>query len=313
VKHLVAILAHKNPANVAVLIAECIQRNFEVLIHIDAKSREDFMSNPSFSKYSNLVVDQAIDVKRAHFSIVEATQLLMKRGLKVDFDYFHLISGEDIPVKSEIDFATFFEKNKGLNFINHFTIPVTSPYSQVRSEIFNSYSVFKDRLPKENYTYKFFKNGIGLVDTFHFPEVSLLGKQVKKLTRFNTFKKMYHFVAHRNLPILPYVGGSGWFSITKEMVNELVKYSEQNPKIYQYFKHSLFPDEIYYQTIALQSRFKNTIINSDLRYINWNHPKNHGPGFLTLEEVPSIKNSNGFFARKLNLNSTPNFIDNLKD
>jgi len=147
-KHLVAILAHKNGAHLELLIGECEKRGYNVLLHLDAKCRHKLLANhPYLKKY---VIADANSVTRAHFSIVEATVSLLKASRSFDYDYFHLISGEDYPTKSELLFNDFFTRNSEKNFINHIAFPVNK-YEQKRSSLFEKYTVFRDRVPLSNY------------------------------------------------------------------------------------------------------------------------------------------------------------------
>ncbi|NGY93813.1 beta-1,6-N-acetylglucosaminyltransferase [Bacillus megaterium] len=47
------------------------------------------------------------------------------------------------------------------------------------------------------------------------------------------------------------------------------KFCSNKKDIYNYFKYVLIPDEIFFQTILLNSKFKDEIINDNLTYINW--------------------------------------------
>ena len=299
-KHLVAILAHKNGAHLELLIGECEKRGYNVLLHLDAKCRHKLLANhPNLKKY---VIADANSVTRAHFSIVEATVSLLKASRSFDYDYFHLISGEDYPTKSELLFNDFFTRNSEKNFINHIAFPVNK-YEQKRSSLFEKYTVFRDRVPLSNYKHAFFKNGIGLVDTYHFKPGSMAAKISSILTPTYQLRKLYQRIFKRKLPKVKYYGGSAWFSITKQMAEYFVEQTEENSSFYKYFNNALFPDEVYFHTLALNSQLKDTVINSDLRYINWDKPINQGPSLLTKEHISEIKNSNGFFARKCDIAS----------
>ena len=302
-KHLVAILAHKNPAHLELLVKECTDRDYHVLIHLDKKSRESILSDaPSLVKYT---VDESIDVDRAHHSILSATYVLLEASLSIDFQYFHLISGEDFIVKSAREFHYFFSKNSGCNFLNHISIPVTTAYSESIDERFKDYTTFQDKMPAKNYMFSFFKNGIGLVDTYHFRPSSMLAKFFKVLTPTYRLRQLYLRIFKRKLPNMDFYAGSAWFSVTKDLATYYTTYRKEKPELYKYLKNGLFPDEVYFQTITMQSKYKKTMVNSDLRYIDWSRPVNDGPSHTTLECIPKIASSNGFFARKFDLARNP--------
>lgn len=298
-KHLVAILAHKNGAHLAILVQECIARGYEVRIHIDRKSRVEIVEN--FSSLAPYVISQSISVSRAHFSIVQATVALLQASKTIAYDYFHLISGEDFIIKSPEEFDQFFSQNAGLNFMNRISLPVEQDYPSERESLFARYTVFRDRVPISNYMHAFFKNGIGLIDTLHFRPGSTAHYIASWLTPVYRLRRFYQIIFSRKLPNADYFGGSAWFSITAEMAQFFIHQTESNPSFYNFFGKSLFPDEIYFQTLAMSSPWQSTIVNSDLRYINWDKPVNDGPSVLTTEHLDEIQKSNGFFARKMNL------------
>ncbi|PCJ67573.1 MAG: hypothetical protein COA58_00110 [Bacteroidetes bacterium] len=298
-KHFIAILAHKNGAHLELLVKECKKRNYVVRIHLDKKSRSKILKkHPYLLPYT---LEQSIDVSRGHFSIVEASMLLLNASNLEEFDYFHLISGEDYITKSEEEFEHFFTGNQGTNFINNTQLPIESEYPKVRSTIFSKYATFKDRVPLTNYQHAFFKNGIGLVDTYHFRPSGLISKVIKWTTPTYQLRQFYLKLFKRKLPKKEFYAGSAWFSVTKDMTLHFSEQTQDTPSLYAYFRNVLFPDEIYFHTIALNSSLKETIINSDLRYINWDKPVQEGPGLLTVEDIYEIKKSNGFFARKCDL------------
>ena len=42
---------------------------------------------------------------------------LLKAAIKGNYDYYHLISGMDLPIKTQKEIHEFFENNKGKEFI----------------------------------------------------------------------------------------------------------------------------------------------------------------------------------------------------
>lgn len=298
-KHLVCILAHKNATHLELLITECLKRGYKVLVHIDKKNRANLLSQSQLVKKHT--ISQSIDVTRAHITIVKASLLLLNAANGIDYDYLHLISGEDFIVKSKDEFETFFTENKGLNFINHNALPILDKSILDREELFSKYIVFKDRINTDNYSSWYYENGIGLLNTYYFRPGSFGDKLTSFLTPKYQLRKIKKRLATRKIPEKHYYAGSAWFSITKQMAKYLAHETTKSPKFYSYFKNSLFPDETYFHTLALNSPLAHTIINSDLRYIPWDKPVNFGPRPIQISELSDIAKSNGFFARKFDL------------
>ncbi|MEX6308927.1 beta-1,6-N-acetylglucosaminyltransferase [Providencia hangzhouensis] len=73
-------------------------------------------------KHSNLYYieeQESIDVKWGNFSQIEVMLLLMKKALDFEFQYFSLISGDDIPILSNKQREKYFENSykKSVEFI----------------------------------------------------------------------------------------------------------------------------------------------------------------------------------------------------
>jgi hypothetical protein len=63
-------------------------------------------------------------------------------------------------------------------------------------------------------------------------------------------------------------------------------------------KFTFCSEEIYFQTILLNSKYINNIINDNLRYIDWDSGRGGYPAFLDKTDYEKIKHSNKIFARK---------------
>ena len=77
--------------------------------------------------------------------------------------------------------------------------------------------------------------------------------------------------ANANLPDVFH--GSQWASLHRPLVEHMVRHPLAQ-KVLTALEHTLLPDEAMLQTIAVNSRFRNTIIGNHLRFIEW--PQSHG-------------------------------------
>ena len=79
----------------------------------------------SFSEkdFSNLTAEskvyffQKYEVFWGGFSQVQVELFLLEKAYQQKYDYYHLVSGADLPLKSNRKIDTFFEKNQGKEFI----------------------------------------------------------------------------------------------------------------------------------------------------------------------------------------------------
>ena len=69
-----------------------------------------------------------MDVQWAGYSMIECELSLMENALKKEYSYLHLLSGADLPIKSQIQIHDFFEKNAGKEFIQFNSEKVSEEY-----------------------------------------------------------------------------------------------------------------------------------------------------------------------------------------
>lgn len=302
-KHCIGIIAHKAVPQLKWLVSTLLEQDAIVLVHADAKTRSVILE--LLEENSSLVIPESINVQRAHFSLIEASIQLMKRSLTQDYDYFHLISGDDIPVKPLNTLSEFLSKGN-YNYINYNSFPLTK--AEVKnSDHFPNTNIRRDQIPISNYMHFSMKYGPGLYESFQFPANHLAKRIIAKLGKYRTFWRLYHSILKRKVPQKQFFIGSAWFSVQKQIIKHFVESSEQDKHFYRFFKHVAYPDEIYFHTLALNSPWKNTVINSDLRYINWDLLENGGPSTLKATHINEIISSNGYFARKWNIETEEEF------
>jgi len=97
-----------------------------------------------------------------------------------------------------------------------------------------------------------------------------------------------------------FYGGSSWLSITGGCLEYILVYLEENPDYTNLFRNSICSDELFFQTILLNSIYKEKIVNDNKRYIKWNHG-NSSPKTLTIDDYNEILLSKKLWARKLDM------------
>jgi hypothetical protein len=291
-KHIAGILAHKDPQSVDVLCELLRNMGIGYFIHWD-KDRESELSEWPALKSSSV---EAIKVKRGHISLVMASLKLMKKANEENADFFHLISGQDLPVKPRKEFDEFFSVHASKSFMNHNALPIKES-DQDRDPLFNRWTEFRDRVPVHHYNTHFLKGGQGIIDTRHFPPGSPSYKLIQKPLKYRTFQKLYHLLFGKKALAYQGFAGSAWFSINRELLRYFVNEVEEEE--YLRYRHAFFPDECAFQSIALNSPCRDKIVNSDLRYIRWERGA-HFPSELDGKDLSHIKQSSAFFARKWN-------------
>lgn len=85
---------------------------------------------------------------------------------------------------------------------------------------------------------------------------------------------------------------------------------KKNPNFLKRFNYTWGSDEFYFQSILLNSKFKDNCVNDCLRYIIWD---GGAPFNLKMKDYENIKNNinNNLFARKFDENIDNDIIDKL--
>ncbi|MBK7182603.1 MAG: hypothetical protein IPH89_06540 [Bacteroidetes bacterium] len=119
----------------------------------------------------------------------------------------------------------------------------------------------------------------------------------------------------RKLPTVfeKYYGGSTWWSITRNAVDYLLRFVETNKKVFSRFKHTHCSEELFFQTVLMNSPFKSNIVQDDLRYVDWEFRNGSVPANLDETDLEKLVNSPKLFARKMEYPISNSLIVRLKE
>jgi hypothetical protein len=92
-------------------------------------------------------------------------------------------------------------------------------------------------------------------------------------------------------------GGSQWWILSKEAIGYALEFITKNKQFMKGIKRSLIPDELFFQTILLNSSIASKIINNNYRYIDMLEQQYH-PRVLTSDDFNSLTETDCLFARK---------------
>ncbi|MDE5870238.1 MAG: beta-1,6-N-acetylglucosaminyltransferase, partial [Muribaculaceae bacterium] len=111
-KHAYLILAHKNFNQLRKLIEILDHPRNDIFIHVDAKAK-DFNEKEweDATRHSRLhFLSDRIPVNWGGVSIMRSEIALLKAAVNADtYDYYHLLSGMDLPIKSQETIHAFFD------------------------------------------------------------------------------------------------------------------------------------------------------------------------------------------------------------
>lgn len=273
-KQAILIIGYKSINNI-IRIINYFDDNFQFYIHIDKKSKADL--TPLYAiKNKNVNIYKEYKVYWGGVSIVKVTLLLVKKALEnKDNTYFHLISEQDFPIKPVHYFYKLAEKNK--NYLDYKELPI---------KVWDGNGGF-DRI----YYYNF------------YDEINARNFGIGRLLRNIVYIQKAIGIKRKYSPLLPKLfGGSNWWSLTREVLQYVIKASE-NKSLLDRMKYTFASDEIYFQTVLINSPYFKDIINQNLRYIDWEFRDGNSPAFLDISDFDKIILSDNIFARKFNENS----------
>lgn len=273
-KHAILIMAHKNYSFLHHLI-EYFERDCYVFVHIDKKSditKEEIACLREMPQVAG--VYQKYSVHWGGFSILKCELFMLKDALKkCDADYFHLISGQDYPIKPLSYFLTYFEENNGTNYLTYSHLP-NPRWEQ------NTYERFQ-------YFYLF--------DYFSRRDMA-----IHYSNKIMEFQKRYHL--KRRIPDYfdHLYGGSQWFSITRKSVDTFLNFTKRKPSFYNKLRFTFAPEETYFTTLGVNLLLKEKVKveNKNCRFIRWKNENGNYPANLSLEHFHFFAEEDALFARK---------------
>lgn len=98
-------------------------------------------------------------------------------------------------------------------------------------------------------------------------------------------------------------GGSSWWMLNQKSVAFILNEIRQKPKLIHFFSLCSCSDELFFQTIILNSPLLPTVINNNYRYINWSDAekgRSNSPNNLNETDFELIAGSGNWFCRKVN-------------
>lgn len=198
------------------------------------------------------------------------------------YQYLHLLSGQDLPIKTQEYIHNFFLQNNGFEFIG------------IDSEIFNYEKRIRFFYPLQEY--------IGRSNNFC----------VKVYNKINiVIQQVFHVRRNRGIN---FQKGPNWFSITKDFAKYVV---ERRNWIERVFANTYCADEIFLQTVFINSpyvdkRFNSQIdgLSSYLRLVDW---KRGNPYVWKSFDLDVIDSSPCLYARKFDCNIDTEVIDRISN
>ncbi|WP_300602287.1 beta-1,6-N-acetylglucosaminyltransferase [Niabella sp.] len=268
-KQAILITGYKNIHSFIDIINCFDKERFSFYLHIDKRSPLD---TTPLQAYRNVFISTRYAVTWGGENHLKAILLLAKTALQdPDNAFFHLITAEDFPVKP---MNAFYELDLTRNYLSFSEMP--APFWGPDGGM--------DRI-----RYYQFYNWMDVKKPYRRAIIYRLLKFQKILG----FKRAYP----ANFPKL--YGGATYWSLNRDALRYVIDYTDQNSAFLRRFNHTWCSEEIYFQTLILNSPFAHTVVNDDLRYIDWSGKRGY-PAFLDETDFPQLIASGKLFARKIN-------------
>ncbi|MCQ2181885.1 MAG: beta-1,6-N-acetylglucosaminyltransferase [Bacteroidales bacterium] len=265
-KHAYLIMAHTDFDMLQRLVSEIDDSRNDVYIHFDRK----VPSVPSITaeRSSLFVLQDRVDVRWGDSSVVDAEYALFESAFaNGPYSYYHLLSGADLPLKSQDYIHKFFEDNAGRQFIGY-TLTTITP-EVVRK-----------------------------VMRWHlFPRSFRDAPLAKRFLRaaFIRFQEFFGIFRNRDID---FKKGSQWVSVTGEMVELFIANKSWARKT---FTHTFCSDEMVMQTLCWNSPLRESIYNTEddgigcMRAISW---ENGAMKTWSGDDLERLRKTKYLFARK---------------
>lgn len=212
---------------------------------------------------------------------------LLKAATTQDhYDYYHLLSGMDLPIKSQERVHEFFDANKGKEFLNLWE------FKKSTLSRFRYYTIF--------------------------PEGE---KRFRTRIINHIFKGLQMAVGYRINRDVDFHFGSQWFSITDSLARYVVEKEEWLEKV---FRHTSTCDEIFLATLVCNSPFRDklydpvpvksqkTVNMSNMRFIDWTRGESiRHPWTFRAEDEELLDSVEHLWARKFDENVDSEIIDRI--
>lgn len=108
----------------------------------------------------------------------------------------------------------------------------------------------------------------------------------------------------------PY-GGSCWWSLSRACLAELLRLHDADPRLLRFCRWVQCPDELFFQTMIMQSHFASRVLSDNFRYIQWPAGGARNPKVLGEADFDQIRASHAHFCRKLDSRTSAALVQRL--
>ncbi|PDX85694.1 hypothetical protein CHR60_11645 [Faecalibacterium prausnitzii] len=291
-KHAFLIIAHNNWSQLKEVMRVYDSKICDFYIHINSMvdvEDSELKQIQTVTKYSKVYFVQRIPIVWGEVGILEASLILLRDAFENQYDYYHLVTGSDLPLVNLNKFDSFFlnnqYKNKSNGKYKTNYVSVTVPTKKIAS-----------RVEQYNFFVKHWRNPNKYLRKIATSSSTLMCI-LQRCIRINRIKqtgwKLYT--------------GSSWWSISHEFAESYLKNSDVIYKQYHYMTFAA--DEFAIQTLIMNSDFRKSLyepennLSANLRLLDFSRGNGYGsPHVYTIDDLPEIQDTRNLIGRKFDEN-----------
>lgn len=230
----------------------------KIFVHIDKKCREISSVELQSLGMKNVYVIKNHSIRWASVRHLFAVIDLLKKACECDdVSYIHFISGQDYPLLSKMAFEERFVGER---------------------RIFMDWISIKEKKDKE-FLYRLHYPFPSVETTFDIPILQGIQRRI-----LHGFMRLFNLKRTRLGSYEDVYKGLVWMSMPIDAARFALDVWEKDKDFRFAVVHSFIPEELYFQTVFMNSSFKARCVNNNLRYMLWAnmHPRVLLKGDLSL-------------------------------
>jgi hypothetical protein len=283
--HAVLITAYKDYPTLLHLVRRLDPAFFRLFIHIDKKSR---FTSPQIDRLRALgaEVSQSFVVRWGSYTHLLAILDLMGAACRHGgFDYIHVISGQDYPLRDAREFA---RRCDGRIFMDHGRLEQQPQLVRDRYELRDPFHVVLTGRFGSRGLHKFLTRKTHRIRSWFSP----------RRTRFGPYP---YSALHKSLV---------WSSFPASAAGRLL----DDPKakaFLQAIRNTRIAEEIFFATYFLNSDLAPLAVKDDLRYADWRERNGSNPAYLDESDAEAVLRSDALFARKVSSECSARLLETI--
>ena len=287
-KHGLIVLAHGNIPDLLDMLGQ-FDDHFDAYVHLDRKARVSSSELKELEASPRVrYVSRRFAVNWGSMNIVRAILHVSREAVKdKGLSYLHMITGTDRIIVKPSAFRAHFAAHRGKEYLLHFALPT-----------------------------RFWPHG-GLDRLTHYDLLDLFDVRTERGKKYRNLA--LHFQQRlgfkRTIPsgFPPLFGGSMSWSLTRDLVDHVLRRDSDDPTFMKRFANTHCPDEIAMQTLIMNSTLSPNVVNNNLRYIDWTRKKSAHPYVLYLANWDEMVASGNVLARKIDRPVSDILIERLRE